>query len=93
MAAVDRKVVLDRALTLITGDRNDAYGDPEEMYNAVAEMWGAYTGVLLTGADVIAMLILLKVARIGVSPDLTDHWVDIAGYSALGAEVVSKAQT
>jgi hypothetical protein len=91
MAAVDRKEVLDLALTLITGDRNEAYGDPVEMYNAVAQMWGAYLGSDFTGADVIAMLVLLKVARVRVSPDLADHWVDIAGYSALGAEV-SKAQ-
>jgi hypothetical protein len=82
----DRTNVLQAAMCAISGDRNEAYGDAGENFDAVAQMWGAYKGVSFTRADVAAMMILLKVARVRVSPDLPDHWIDIAGYAALGSE-------
>jgi hypothetical protein len=84
--AVDRKDILDMARVAITGPRQEAYGDPGDHFDVVARMWAAYKGVPFSRADVAAMMILLKVARARVSPDMTDHWVDIAGYSALGGE-------
>jgi len=39
-------------------------------------------------ADVAVMMSLLKISRIAESPSTGDHWVDLAGYAACGAEVV-----
>ena len=82
-----RGEVLNEAADIIGRDRNVAYGDPERNFDRVATMWGAYKGVYFEAHDVAAMLVLLKVARIAVSPDRLDHWVDVAGYGACGGEV------
>jgi len=35
------------------------------------------------------MMILLKISRLAHTPGNADHWVDIAGYCAIGAECAS----
>ena len=82
-----RSEVLNEAADIIGRDRNVAYGEPERNFDRIAQMWGAYKGVFFEPHDVAAMLVLLKVARIAVSPDRLDHWVDSAGYAACGGEV------
>jgi hypothetical protein len=46
-------------------------------------------GSLVDSWDIAAMMNLLKMSRLTWSPQKQDHWVDIAGYSACGAECVS----
>ena len=43
--------------------------------------------------DISAMMILLKISRLANSPGETDHWVDIAGYAAIGSECALEADT
>ena len=40
----------------------------------------------LSSADVAAMMIMLKVARVRNGKAKDDSWVDMAGYAACGAE-------
>lgn len=82
-----RALVLDEAKRVITQDRADEYGDASENFKAIADMWSTYLDHTLVEADVAAMMVLVKIARIKANHTHRDSWVDIAGYSALGAEV------
>lgn len=82
-----RNEVLNEAADIISQDRNVAYGPPEQNFLRIADMWSAYKNVEFAPHDVAVMLALLKIARIAVSPDKFDHWVDLAGYAACGGEV------
>lgn len=83
-----RTELLDAAARIVTRDRNSTHGAPEESFGRIAAMWSGYLGVTLDPADVAAMMILLKVARIGHNPINADNWIDIAGYAACGAELM-----
>ena len=83
-----RAEVLDMAKELITGDRNQDYGDPMSNFYDIARLWSQYLGTVLSVADVAAMMVLLKVARLKRDQTKLDSWVDIAGYAACGAEVI-----
>ena len=82
-----RESTLDDAKLIISSDRNLDYGTPEQNFQTIASLWTTYTGRVVGPHDVAVMLLLVKVARIRTSPKKQDHWVDIAGYAACGAEV------
>lgn len=60
--SIDPTVAVD-AIRLVDGDRNDAYGPPEENLSRIAEMWSAYIGTDITAEDVALMMVLLKISR------------------------------
>ena len=79
--------VLEEAKGLITGDREEDYGDPGSNFRCIADMWSTYLDHTIAPHDVAVMMILLKLSRVQTSPGKRDSWVDLAGYAALGAEV------
>lgn len=81
-----RAECLHTAEKIVTKDRNSQYGEPEDCFALIARLWTDYTAVNLNSADVAAMMILLKVARVRNGKAKDDSWVDIAGYAACGAE-------
>jgi len=83
-----REEILEQAKVIVTVDRNADYGEPEQNFNRIAEMWTGYLGARVHPHDVAAMMILMKVSRISSTPGIQDHWVDIAGYAACGGEIV-----
>lgn len=84
---MNRREILDEAKAIVSVDRNTRYGEPEQNFERIAALWGAYFGASFAPHDVAVMLALVKVARISTSPDNLDHWVDLAGYAACGGEV------
>lgn len=84
-----RKDILKEAETIVTGAREQTYGQPEDNFATIAQMWEAYLGIPINSMDVSMMMVLLKVARVSGRPDLTtiDNFIDIAGYAACGGEV------
>ena len=82
--------ILDKAKTIINGERQGTYGEAEDSFSIIAQMWTAYLGKEIKSEDVANMMILMKVARnlSGVYKD--DNWIDICGYAALGGEIQSK---
>ena len=96
---MNRKDILDTALKCVNGDRDEQYGNPENNFKLIAELWMAYLdscGAVLTGTevflrpeDVASMMSLMKIARIATGVSKEDNWVDLAGYAACGGEIVS----
>jgi hypothetical protein len=91
----NRTRVLRTAESLVNGDRNNQYGDPIQDFQRTADFWTIYLAekgldAPLLPHDVAAMMSLLKLSRIGWSPDKEDHWIDLAGYAACGADCVQR---
>ncbi len=87
--ASSREGVLDKAKKAVMVDRNTTYADPEDNFAHIAALWNAYlgskeSGETLDSKDVASLMILVKLARLTTSPQLEDHWTDIAGYAACG---------
>ena len=96
MSQIRRADILHSAESAINGGRADDYGEPSDNYRRIAGLWTAYLDERLssplTEADVALMSILVKAARLIVSPDHRDSWVDVAGYAATGYDVVADQQ-
>lgn len=88
-----RKTILDRANSIVNGDREKSYGKPEDNFRRIGMMWNAYLGSAinrpLAPSDVAAMMALLKLARIASGNYSEDSWIDLAGYAACGGELAS----
>jgi hypothetical protein len=89
---------LDKAKAIVTGDRNDSYGNPIDNHERTADFqlpWlkhrlvttndGGCCELTHTALDVCAMNILQKLSRAVHDPTHADNWVDIAGYAANAA--------
>lgn len=87
-----RAKLLDTAMEITHHDRNANYGNPEDNFQHIANLWNSYLRVsrpqapLLIPADVAVMNMLIKVARLGNNPNHYDSAVDIAGYAACLAD-------
>ena len=83
--------VVDEIQKTVCGPREEAYGGPEDNFQRIANHWNVFltnrfgVKVGMTAADVSAMMILLKVARLEYKPDHHDSWVDAGGYAVCGA--------
>lgn len=88
-----RAQILDEAKRITTEDRNSTYGEPEDLFEAIALIWDGIDRARgerpRSAADVAIYLQGLKLARQAANPDRTDSWVDAAGYAACGAEIVA----
>ena len=87
---MNRKEFLGRVEDTINGQREDDYGTPEKNLKKIAALWSTYLGNQVTGADVAAMMALLKIARLSNNTHHDDSWLDLAGYAAIGAEITSE---
>jgi len=96
---MDRKTVLQMAEKCVCTDRNQQYGEPEDNFDGIAEFWTTYiknrcvgTGasVEVTSGDVSNMMMLFKIARaMTATEQKADTYIDIAGYAACAAEILT----
>lgn len=90
-----RTDLLEEANQLVTGDRNNSYGEPHQDF---ARSAGALTalgyrgpdGRELQAHDIAIIISTVKMSRLMWSPLKRDSWVDIAGYAACGYEAAVK---
>lgn len=73
--------ILAEAAALVAGDRNKAYGNPEDNFANIADAWNAVFRWGCTAVDVGLAMLLLKVVRHKHCPK-RDNLVDSAGYAA-----------
>lgn len=85
-----REELLETAKRIVTGERENQYGSPEDSFLKIAGYWSEYLEKRLTAFDVAMMMILLKIARTGGGTYHEDNLTDIAGYAACAAEIKSK---
>lgn len=79
--------ICEEALKTINGERQDQYGNPEDTFALIANLWAAYLDVDLKAENVADMMVLLKIAREKGGKGKRDNMVDLIGYAALGAEM------
>lgn len=72
--------VLEEALRLTSGDRQNSYGPPDQDFDRTARMWTALKGVDFSSRDVALFMIALKLSR-ETHQRKRDNAVDIAGYA------------
>ena len=91
-----RGSVLQEAINTINGQRQDSYGNPEDSFERIANLWDAYlTGkyrseIDLTAEDVALMMTLMKIARMMTGSGHRDSYIDAAGYIGLAADMGAK---
>jgi len=87
--------VLNQALQITLGDRNESYGPPERNHKRIATVWNGYFQAkfgycdLVNANDVAVLMALLKVARTLEDTYHEDNYVDAAAYLAIAAEIRS----
>ena len=89
---------LEEAKQIITGERQDSYGNPEDSFSLIAEYWDSYLrrrnltidvrGV--TALDVSHMMVLFKLARCQGQAPKRDNYIDAQGYLAIAADRLVK---
>lgn len=82
-----REEVLKQAEICVCGKRQQDYGNPEDNFGLIADLWSAYSGQKYTSVDVAMMMALLKMARIKSGTGTDDSFVDLAGYAACAGEI------
>lgn len=82
-----RKECLEQAAKCVLQNRQDQYGEPEDSFGVIANLWSVYLGRKVYPADVAMMMSLLKIARIKSNKGYADGYIDLAGYAACGAEL------
>lgn len=92
-----RERVLKSALEYVSKDRNTAYGEPEDNFQNIADVWNGMgfqrdDGDPITATDVAKLMIGMKLARLKHNPTHEDSWVDIAGYAACGMQSAERTE-
>lgn len=88
-----REKILEQAKEVITKDRNEQYGEPENNFEVIASLWSDYIrskkigSEIISSKDVAVMMALFKIGRITTSNCVKpDSFVDAAGYIACAYE-------
>lgn len=87
-----RAALLDEAKRLITQERQDIHGRPEDTFHLISEYWTVYLAHPISAADVAVMMTLLKVARLQKNPNHNDNVLDGIGYLALAGELIERSK-
>lgn len=72
--------------------RGETYGRYEGSLNDIAAYWSVFLGQDITGRDVAAMMLLLKLARADASVKHADNYIDMVGYAALAGGLSGAAK-
>lgn len=94
---MNREMCLDEAKKCVCTDRNQQYGEPEQNFAVIAQLWQAYLQAMLKSDeveilpnDVAMLMVLFKAARVATAHQAkTDSFVDMAGYAACGCELAT----
>ena len=82
-----KKEELIQETARILKKRGEAYGNAFNVHQDIADMWTIILGYPVSPAHVAMMMIALKIVR-NSNRVADDNWIDIAGYAAIGAEIV-----
>lgn len=88
MGMPEREACLDRARKLICQNRSDEYGDFRANYSKTAQLMSAITGKDISTAEVLLMMVGMKLAR-ETTKHKQDNIDDAIGYLALYSELMN----
>lgn len=94
---MNREMCLEEAKKCVCTDRNQQYGEPEQNFAVIAQLWQTYLQAALKSdeieilpGDVAMMMVLFKAARVATAYQAkADSFVDMAGYAACGCELAT----
>lgn len=92
-----RKYILKEVEKCIMSDREAEYGNPEDNFTLIADLWNSFLNAKqdrkqIQAEDVGIMMSLLKIARISTGKPKADNYIDLAGYAiCVGGIVANKA--
>lgn len=72
----------------ILEERENDYGEAEEIFSEVAKLWSQILGICLEPPDVVLCMIALKFCREQINPK-KDNVVDMIGYLKLYSDLVN----
>lgn len=75
--------ILEEALSITQGDRQEDYGDCKVELERVATLWSVIFDTTVDSNQVALAMIALKMTR-QMNKNKRDNWVDIAGYARVG---------
>ena len=81
---------LNKASSLVKGQRHKYYGDKTDNHKNIAKLWSAYLDVGIAPHDVAIMMCLLKIARTKLGDISEDTYIDMAAYGAIAGEIKFK---
>lgn len=88
------KVLFDAASSVINGERQTSYGNPEDSFEWIAQRWNQYlqgrfgAQFKLTAEDTTFMMADFKMAR-ECNQHKADNLVDAAGYLGINHDIAS----
>ena len=89
---MNREEILQQAIDLTMGNRNEQNGDPFENHQRIAKIWSVILGIEVEPYQVALCMAGLKLARLAYNP-LDDSFIDGAAYLAIAGEIVNKGET
>ena len=78
------KDILEEALEITKGARNEEYGDCKVEFDRVSTMWSVIFEKEITPNQVALAMVALKITR-QMNANKRDNWVDMAGYARVGS--------
>jgi len=81
------RTVLEKALSLVEGERASQHGDFRSLHTRFAELISAYLEVPVSPSQAAFMMVLLKVARHENGAFNEDDGVDATSYAAFWASL------
>jgi len=87
-----RSEILRLADSLVSNDRRRVYGPAKSNHEDIAKGWNIILERRgeLDAATVCLMMVWLKVCRAAKTPTHIDSYIDMCGYAAIAAEIVSE---
>lgn len=82
-----RDEILDAASDLVNGQRAKDYGDAFEMHRRIAAGWSEILKREVKPHEAALCMAWVKIARLVVTQDHADSYVDLAAYAALAGEI------
>jgi Domain of unknown function (DUF6378) len=79
--------LLEHAADLVSRRRRE-YGEPVDVFEAVAKRWSLVFGMNVTAPQVVVALLDLKLVRLSRDPKHLDSIIDVAGYAAVLRDVI-----